>query len=96
ACRHCFGCLKNQDRLGFSFRCRGCSVELVEDWSFSDAGFRFAVRSIGMTHFIFLDEALIDWLQGVLQVALMQGWKFSGKDVRRSGSRVIHVGGVLK
>ncbi|CAN1129256.1 hypothetical protein LINPERHAP2_LOCUS5114 [Linum perenne] len=81
-----------QDRLLRVLKTRDREISIFASDHRADARFRISVLASGSEHFVFLDEALLLWVSEVLQASLEKGWKLEKGLLRRSGSRVVHLG----
>ncbi|CAN1171247.1 hypothetical protein LINPERPRIM_LOCUS7874 [Linum perenne] len=83
---------RSEDRSLRALEIRGRKVEISVSNRFANAGFRISVSSSGVSHFIFLDITLMQWLGKVMQLAMENGWKFGRGLVKRSGARALQIG----
>ncbi|CAN1261748.1 hypothetical protein LINPERPRIM_LOCUS10979 [Linum perenne] len=75
-----------------TLRIRGREISFSLSDRFADAAFRISVTGVGVSHFIFLDITLLQWIRDVLQEALQREWKLGKVKSLVSGSRSLSVG----
>ncbi|CAN1233719.1 hypothetical protein LINPERPRIM_LOCUS3990 [Linum perenne] len=79
------------DHMGHSFRSRDTSVTISLATGFARRHGKVLVERKGKSHFIFLDEDQLLWLQDVLTVAARGGWMLPRNCVRSSFRRRVVV-----